>query len=133
LTHDSLSGHECGDRGDPGERRGAGKLRSFPCAAIQIPEVVRAELLFGCLKSQDPERERRKVDHVIAPFAWLPFAGAAVEHYADIRASLERVGQVIGPNDLLIAATARSAGAIPVTSNLDEFQRVPGLVVEDWC
>ncbi len=108
------------------------KLRSFPCAAIQIPEVVRAELLLGCLKSQDPEREQRKVDHVIAPFTWLPFAGAAVEHYADIRASLERVGQVIGPNDLLIAVIARSAGAILVTSNLEEFQRVPGLVVEDW-
>lgn len=61
---------------------------------------------------------------------WL--ADDAVEHYAAIRCDLERSGTVIGPNDLLIAATARALGAVMVTSNENEFSRVPGLVVENW-
>jgi tRNA(fMet)-specific endonuclease VapC len=69
---------------------------------------------------------------VIATFEWVPFAGDAAEHYATIRCELERGGVRMGPNALLIAATARSRGAVMVTSNAGEFSRVPGLVVEDW-
>lgn len=108
------------------------KLKALDPASIKVPEVVRAELLLGCLKSKDPVKERGKVDLVIAPFACLPFGGDAVEHYASIRAELERLGRPIGPNDLLIAATARAIGAVMVTSNWEEFARVPGLVVENW-
>lgn len=52
--------------------------------------------------------------------------------YGSIRAALERMGRLIGPNDLLIAAHAIAAGAVMVTANVGEFGRVPGLVVEDW-
>jgi tRNA(fMet)-specific endonuclease VapC len=54
------------------------------------------------------------------------------EHYADIRNTLERAGTSIGPNDLLIAAHARSLGLTLVTDNMREFSRVPGLPVENW-
>ncbi len=108
------------------------QMRSKDVASLKVPEVVRAELLLGCLKSSHSDRERAKVDHVIAPFEWIAFAQDAVEHYAMIRCELERSGSPIGPNDLLIAATARSLGAVMVTSNAEEFSRVPGLVVEDW-
>ncbi len=49
-----------------------------------------------------------------------------------IRAELTSKGQLIGPNDLLIAATALAHGAILVTHNTAEFSRVPGLIIEDW-
>lgn len=100
--------------------------------AICIPEIVRGELLVGARKSQRPTHREGKVSAFIAPFNWIPFAGEAVEHYASIRAGLEAAGQIIGANDLMIAATARSLGAVLVTENLDEFQRVPGLLVESW-
>lgn len=58
--------------------------------------------------------------------------GKAAEHYADIRGRLEKKGKVIGPADLIIAATARAAGAVLVTHNTKEFSRVPGLQIEDW-
>jgi tRNA(fMet)-specific endonuclease VapC len=45
---------------------------------------------------------------------------------------LEKSGTPIGPNDLLIAAQARSLGLIVVTNNAEEFRRVPGLIVENW-
>ena len=107
------------------------RLRTEDVSSIKISEIVRAELQLGCLKSQQPSRERQKVAHTISPFELLPFCDDAVEHYASIRAELENQGNCIGPNDLLIAATARAIGAVMVTANVKEFKRVPGLVVED--
>ena len=108
------------------------RLRTSDVSEIKVSEVVRAELLFGCLKSNHPDEERIKVNHVLGPFERLPFSGDAVEHYASFRAELEREGRVIGPNDLLIASTARAVGTIMVTANKKDFSRVPGLVAEDW-
>jgi tRNA(fMet)-specific endonuclease VapC len=68
------------------------------------------------LKSKRPIDERSKVDHIINPIGLVPFEGDAVEHDALIRCELEKAGTPIGPNDLLIAATARSIGAVMVTS-----------------
>ncbi|MDP2810701.1 MAG: PIN domain-containing protein, partial [Rhodocyclaceae bacterium] len=62
----------------------------------------------------------------------LPFDDAAADAYGSIRADLERRGELIGSNDLLIAAHALSLGATLVTNNLGEFQRVAGLQVENW-
>ncbi|MEZ6063449.1 MAG: type II toxin-antitoxin system VapC family toxin [Planctomycetaceae bacterium] len=109
------------------------RLRSCRVSDIRIPEIVRAELLFGCLKSVDPAAERKRVDHVLSPFRRVPFSGDAADHYASIRLHLEQAGNLIGPNDMLIAATAMAVGAVMVTSNTSEFARVPGLVVEDWA
>ena len=62
----------------------------------------------------------------------LSFAAAAAGHAADIRAALERRGQVIGGHDLLIAGHARSRGVSVVTGDPGEFTRVDGLRAEDW-
>lgn len=56
----------------------------------------------------------------------------AARHYGAIRALLKQTGQIIGSNDLLIAAHARSIAAVLVTNNIREFSRVPNLTVEDW-
>ena len=62
----------------------------------------------------------------------LPYTPEAAYHYGGTRAELERRGRPIGVNDLHIAAHARSAGLKLVTDNLAEFERVPGLLVENW-
>ena len=108
------------------------QLQSHRPNEILIPEIVRAELLFGAAKSQKKAHNLERINAFLSPFEFLPFAGDAVEHYAEIRADLETRGQRIGPNDLLIAATARAHGATLVTHNTAEFQRVPGLQIEDW-
>ena len=69
---------------------------------------------------------------VIEPFACLPFDGRAADAYGSIRADLEREGRPIGPNDLLIAATALAHSLTLVTHNTSEFNRVPGLSLVDW-
>lgn len=62
----------------------------------------------------------------------LPLDMPGDDHYANIRATLERSGAPIGSHDLFIAAHARSRGITLLTRNLREFQRDPGLTVEDW-
>jgi tRNA(fMet)-specific endonuclease VapC len=62
----------------------------------------------------------------------LPFEDRASEVYAEIRLRLERAGKPIGPNDLLIAATAIANRLVLVTHNTGEFGRIEGLTVEDW-
>ena len=61
-----------------------------------------------------------------------PWDEEAARHYGTIRAHLKREGRIIGSNDLLIAAHARSIDAVIVTNNTSEFSRVPDLTVEDW-
>lgn len=101
-------------------------------AALCISSVTLAELLYGAEKSQRPVETRHRVEDFAARLAVLPFDDAAAAHYGDIRADLERRGQVIGPYDLMIAGHARSKGLMVVTGNLGEFTRVAGLRAEDW-
>ncbi len=63
----------------------------------------------------------------------LDWSRAAAQHYAGIRAKLESAGTPIGNMDLMIAAHARSAGAVLVTNNEKHFRRVEGLKVENWA
>lgn len=101
-------------------------------AALCISTVTLAELLHGAEKSARPVETRQQVEAFAARLAVLAFDPAAAAHYGDIRADLERRGQVIGPYDLMIAGHARSRGLVVVTGNLGEFNRVPGLRAEDW-
>jgi len=98
-----------------------------------IPAIVRAELLLGVLKSKDPDSTRSIVETFLHPLEVIPFDQADAKHYADIRHDLEAKGTPIGPNDLLIAATARARHLILITHNTSEFGRVTGLLIEDWC
>ena len=72
------------------------------------------------------------IDQLCSQYVSLPFDDAAATEYAEIRFRLETSGEVIGPNDLLIAAIARAHGLTLVTHNIAEFRRVPGLLLEDW-
>lgn len=108
------------------------KVNAVSPGQISVSQVARAELLVGCLKSERPNVQRDRVDRFLANVTIMDLDALVAEHYAEIRAELESVGMPIGPNDLFIAATARAAGAILVTTNEGEFRRVPGLKVENW-
>lgn len=100
--------------------------------ALCTSDVVLYELLYGAERSARPAETRREVERFVARLSVLPFDGDAAAHTAEIRASLERRGGVIGPYDLMIAGQARSRGLVVVTGNLSEFGRVEGLRCEDW-
>ncbi|MCL2345106.1 MAG: type II toxin-antitoxin system VapC family toxin [Desulfobulbus sp.] len=98
-----------------------------------ISEVTRFELLSGAYKSRAPHKTLQQVSTFCAMLKVLPFNEAASEHAAQIRAILEQKGQTIGPFDTLIAGHARSLAAILVTNNVREFERVGGLLIENWA
>jgi tRNA(fMet)-specific endonuclease VapC len=99
---------------------------------IRLSSVVKAELLFGARRSQRIEPNLDLLRAFFAPFESVPFDDLAADHYGRLRADLAREGRLIGPNDMLIAATARAYDLILVTHNVGEFSRVPGLRWVDW-
>ena len=107
------------------------RLRQVASREIYFCSVVKAELWHGAEKYSLPEQRREALSTLFAPCESLPFDDDAARHYADIRHQLEVRGEVIGPNDLKIAAIARSRGLTLVSAN-KEFSRVQGLKIEDW-
>ena len=99
---------------------------------MAISAVTLAELLHGAEKSADAPRNLRVVEDLCSRLDVLPYGLKAAQHYGSIRAALERRGQPIGVNDLHIAAHARSEGLTLVSNNLREFDRVEGLLTENW-
>jgi tRNA(fMet)-specific endonuclease VapC len=97
-----------------------------------ISVVTWGELLYGAEKS----RQRKKILFLLDEFSTiipvLPIPEDAGKAYGSIRASLESKGTPIGNNDLWIAAHAKAASLTLVTNNEREFQRVPGLKVQNW-
>jgi tRNA(fMet)-specific endonuclease VapC len=63
----------------------------------------------------------------------LSLPDKAAEAYGTIRAELESKGEMIGNNDLWIAAHAVAAGLTLVTNNESEFRRVRGLKMQNWA
>jgi tRNA(fMet)-specific endonuclease VapC len=93
--------------------------------------IVVAELRFGIDKARSARLEAQ-LDSVLAGIEVVPFTEPADRFYGRLRADLERSGQMIGPNDLLIAAQCLAGDFVLVTDNIREFSRVPSLKVENW-
>ena len=121
---------------DP-QGRVAQQLAVAGAHAVSVSIVVASELRFGLAKvaqgglSTSPKLVDR-VEQILARIAVLPLDVPCDAHYADIRATLEREGMSIGPNDFMIAAHARALGLTLITNNTKEFSRVDGLHCEDW-
>ena len=118
-------------------------LRHHPPAMIErfaelnprqlwLSAIVAAELRFGAAKLASP-RFSAAVEAWLAGFEVRPWPLDATQHYAKVRAKLERAGETIGAMDLLIAAHAMAEDSTLVTNNAREFLRVPGLAVEEWA
>ncbi|HEY0210143.1 type II toxin-antitoxin system tRNA(fMet)-specific endonuclease VapC [Acerihabitans sp.] len=97
-----------------------------------ISSITYAELLYGVEKSDAPVRNQRAVDEFVSRLDVLNYDSKAAMHYGDIKADLERKGTPIGVNDIHIAAHARSEGLIVITNNTREYDRINGLLVENW-
>jgi tRNA(fMet)-specific endonuclease VapC len=108
------------------------RLRAHDPGELGLSAVVRAELLFGARKSSRVSSNLELLARFFAPFKSIPFDDVCAEHYGLLRAELERAGTPIGPNDMMIAATARAHDAVLVTANAEEFRRVVALRVENW-
>ena len=108
------------------------KLQEYDPSDFCISSITLAEMEYGIAKSTRPERNQAALSAFLSNIDILPFDDRAAVEYGDIRASLEKKGTPIGPNDMLIAAHARSLGLTIVTNNVKEFRRVDGLMLDNW-
>lgn len=99
---------------------------------ITMCSVVLAELYFGACNSIRFKENLATIRKLEKTFPILPFDQGAARIYGRIRANLSRSGNIIGPNDLMIAAVALVNDVTLVTHNTREFARVSGLRLVDW-
>ena len=99
---------------------------------MAISSITLSELYHGAEKSAKVAQNLAAVEEFASLLEVLPYGTKASQHYGAIRAELEKAGRPIGVNDLHIAAHARSEGLTLVTNNMGEFERVPGLLLENW-
>ena len=100
---------------------------------IAVSALTRMEVDYGlALNAARAKQLSPMLDAFFASIVTLPFDEAEAKAAAAIRAALKTRGQPIGAYDVLIAGTALVHGLIVVTSNVGEFKRVSGLLVEDW-
>lgn len=93
--------------------------------------VVASELRFGANKLGS-KRLSNQLNAILSAIEILPLEEPADHRYGELRADLEKRGETIGPNDMLIAAHALMLDCVMVSANVREFSRVPKLRVENW-
>lgn len=98
---------------------------------VALSSIVVAELLYGATKKGSPKL-LQVVNSFIDNFIIYDYSKISAKSYAEVRTKLEKKGQIIGANDLLIASHALALDALLVTNNTREFERVDGLGLEDW-
>jgi tRNA(fMet)-specific endonuclease VapC len=107
------------------------RLLKVPMAEVGISVVTEAELRFGVARLPEATKLKIVVEEFLLRVEVLPWSSEAAQHYARIRATLEREGEPMGNLDMMIAAQALAADAVLVTHDR-VFRRVKGLKVEDW-
>ena len=116
------------------KRRPKAVLEIFNRNAIRmaISSITLSELIYGAEKSPNMDKNLEAIEEFVSHLDVLPYDAKASQHYGQIKAALEKRGEIIGENDIHIAAHAISQGLILVTNNLREFKRVPNLALENW-
>lgn len=108
------------------------RFRMLKAGDVCISSITLAELEYGVQKSEYMERNRIALTCFLAPVDILPLTDKAALAYGRIRAGLEKLGNVIGAYDLLIAAHCIAEDLILITNNTAEFKRIAGLKMENW-
>lgn len=103
-----------------------------PEGEIGIPTIVSHELYFGAYRSQKVSFNLETIRLLLEDFVVLPFDAEDSREAGEVRAELKKSGTPIGPFDVLIAGQAKARDLILVSNNIREFERVPGLRLEDW-
>lgn len=108
------------------------RFRAELDSGICISSITLAELEYGMKHSSNPAKNEQALLRFLVPLSVLSFGPAAASEYGEIRACLQDKGTPIGPLDMLIAGHARAENLVLVTNNIREFERVPGLCLENW-
>lgn len=106
--------------------------RAATSDAVVTTWITAAELYYGAAKSSAPENNRSVVGAFLLTLPILGLDELSVRIFGEAKALLERRGQRLADADLLIGAIAASRGATVITGNRRHYERIPGVIVEDW-
>jgi tRNA(fMet)-specific endonuclease VapC len=110
----------------------AKRLLATSPSEIALSTIVLFELEVGIAKSVSPGKRKAQLQEFMSLVNIISFDRVAAELGAEIRAKLEKRGLLIGPYDILVAASALATNSTLVTHNTKEFERVKNLRIEDW-
>src|ERR1700676_955705 len=108
------------------------RLRKLRPGEAVLSVITYGELLYGAAKSVRRTEALERLHELVHFLPAMALPEAAAETCGALRADLESKGEMIGNNDLWIAAHALAAGLTLVTNNEKEFRRVRGLKLENW-
>ena len=108
------------------------KFLQHTMSDLNISIITLGELYFGAQKSQAKDKALKVIRQLAKTVQIAHLDQNVATHYADIRYQLQQQGNIIGNNDLWLAAHARANNWIMVTNNEKEFLRVQGLSVQNW-
>ena len=108
------------------------RFRTMKAGSASISVVTYGELFRGCERSDFIQKNHEQLNQLIhsIPVQAMPIETGAI--YGKLRTDLEKSGNIIGANDLWIAAHAMALDFTLVTNNTNEFSRVDGLKIENW-
>lgn len=110
-----------------------GNIKSRDPSTLFVSIFSVAEMLFGCKKSLDPQKNHRALLEFLLPFNILEFGQADCDKYGEIRFFLENKGTPIGTIDTFIGSMSVSRQLVLVTNNVGEFERIPNIRIENWA
>lgn len=108
------------------------KIIATPANQIAVCSIVKAEMFYGSMKSQNPHKSLTEQKEFLEQFQSLPFDDEAALIFGEIRADLAVKGMPVGGYDLQIAAIALANDLTLITHNTNEFSRISNLKIEDW-
>lgn len=109
------------------------RFRQMEKDELSVSVVVASELAYGVAKSRFFEKNKETLEVFLSSLCVEALPDSIIWHYAGLRKHLEAEGKVVGENDQWIAAHALATNAVLVTNNVREFERVPGLRLENWA
>ena len=108
------------------------KIMATPVNEIAVCSIVKAEMFYGSMKSQNPPKSLKEQKEFLDQFQSLPFDDKTALIFGELRADLAKKGTPIGAYDLQIASIALANDLTLVTHNTKEFKRINDLKIEDW-
>lgn len=98
-----------------------------------ISVITYGELVYGAKKSQQEQKNMARVRRIAEIFPIIDISPAIIETFGDLKATLEKTGNIVADMDLIIASTALTHNMILVTNNEKHFQKIPELQIENWA
>ena len=108
------------------------RFKTLKLGELKISSITVAELYYGAYNSQQVKKNIVIIDSFLKPFDYVEFDEKSAIEYAKIKSNLKREGKIIGELDMQIAGIAMANDLILITNNVKEFERIDGLIIDNW-